>query len=400
MAKNITIAGASYQDVPGVILNTTEGGTAKFVDTSGDTVTAETLLLGYTAHGADGEPITGTLEAGGGSGVDIETGLLYKLPGEKTFNGTSDYIDTGVKLFDTAKDFTILVDCTMTPGQAANYTPIFHCQHEVSPYYGLSLTQEGGSAQNFLTGGGAGNGNGYIGYTRFAQDGKRHRILITGKAGVITNIRARNAENNFYKCDRQPNTYHAIQETCLLGCLQTTAGVKQRFWKGTMYDFRIWDRALSYKEVLGASILPDTDVEAAVMGVMFNKNIEELEIPGDKMSIIAASAFANCQQLVLTEIPEGIVQINNYAFQNCFNISDLTLPVSLKVLNGNAFINCAGLTRVTFKSEPTTLGSAFNSCSKLTTINVPWAEGAVSGAPWGATNATINYNYVSEPEPY
>jgi len=60
MAKNITIAGASYQGVPGVILNTTEGGEAKFVDTSGDTVIAEVLLSGYTAHGADGEPITGT----------------------------------------------------------------------------------------------------------------------------------------------------------------------------------------------------------------------------------------------------------------------------------------------------------------------------------------------------
>lgn len=32
----------------------------KLVDTRGDTVTADTLLSGYTAHGADGEPITGT----------------------------------------------------------------------------------------------------------------------------------------------------------------------------------------------------------------------------------------------------------------------------------------------------------------------------------------------------
>lgn len=62
MAKNITIAGASYTGVPAVNLQQTSGGTAKFVDTSGDTVTAETLLSGYTAHGADGEPITGTLE--------------------------------------------------------------------------------------------------------------------------------------------------------------------------------------------------------------------------------------------------------------------------------------------------------------------------------------------------
>lgn len=62
MAKNITIAGASYQDVPGVILNTTEGEEAKFVDTSGATVTAETLAAGVIAYGADGEAVEGTIE--------------------------------------------------------------------------------------------------------------------------------------------------------------------------------------------------------------------------------------------------------------------------------------------------------------------------------------------------
>ena len=62
MAKNITIAGVSYQDVPGVILNTTEGGEAKFVDTSGDTIIPEALFSGYTAHGKDGEEIVGKLK--------------------------------------------------------------------------------------------------------------------------------------------------------------------------------------------------------------------------------------------------------------------------------------------------------------------------------------------------
>ena len=49
---------------------------------------------------------------------------------------------------------------------------------------------------------------------------------------------------------------------------------------------------------------------------------------------------------------------------------------------------------VTFPTGITTIGGyAFANCTNLTTINVPWASGAVSGAPWGATNATINYNY-------
>lgn len=35
--------------------------------------------------------------------------------------------------------------------------------------------------------------------------------------------------------------------------------------------------------------------------------------------------------------------------------------------------------------------NAFNKCTNLTDIYVPWAEGDVGGAPWGATNATIHY---------
>lgn len=37
---------------------------------------------------------------------------------------------------------------------------------------------------------------------------------------------------------------------------------------------------------------------------------------------------------------------------------------------------------------------AFSGCTNLTSIKVPWAEGAVANAPWGATNAAITYNYT------
>ena len=38
--------------------------------------------------------------------------------------------------------------------------------------------------------------------------------------------------------------------------------------------------------------------------------------------------------------------------------------------------------------------NAFTRCRNLITINVPWLEEKVDGVPWGATNATINYNYT------
>ena len=54
MAKNITLLGASYPDVPAVVLPQTGGGTAKFMDTSVTTATAGDVVAGKKFIAADG----------------------------------------------------------------------------------------------------------------------------------------------------------------------------------------------------------------------------------------------------------------------------------------------------------------------------------------------------------
>ena len=74
----------------------------------------------------------------------------------------------------------------------------------------------------------------------------------------------------------------------------------------------------------------------------------------------------------------------------------MSLPVNLQTIKSNAFYACSGLTEITFEGTPKTIfGNVFSNCKNLATINVPWAQGAVANAPWGATNATINYNYTA-----
>jgi len=63
MAQDITLCGADYADVPSVELPKTGGGTASFVDISGDTVTAGDMLDGVTAHNASGNAITGSISS-------------------------------------------------------------------------------------------------------------------------------------------------------------------------------------------------------------------------------------------------------------------------------------------------------------------------------------------------
>lgn len=94
------------------------------------------------------------------------------------------------------------------------------------------------------------------------------------------------------------------------------------------------------------------------------------------------------------ELPEGISNINGYAFANCNTLQEIQIPKSVEAIRLDCFSD-SGLRSVTFKGTPSLLDqNAFGGCHNLTTINVPWSENEVENAPWGATNATINYNYT------
>ena len=87
MAQNITLLGASYSDVPAVVLPKTGGGSARFDDVSGDSVVAAAMLSGYTAHKADGSEISGSIgngtitnnTSGGTSAGTVNRGSQIKI---------------------------------------------------------------------------------------------------------------------------------------------------------------------------------------------------------------------------------------------------------------------------------------------------------------------------------
>ena len=107
--------------------------------------------------------------------------------------------------------------------------------------------------------------------------------------------------------------------------------------------------------------------------------------------------FYGCNNLALTQLPSGITRIGSNAFYGCTKLALTKLPSGIIRIEDHAFNSCIGLTTLTFQRTPETISkTAFSYCNNLTTINVPWAEGAVANAPWGATKATINYNYVEK----
>lgn len=114
-------------------------------------------------------------------------------------------------------------------------------------------------------------------------------------------------------------------------------------------------------------------------------------------TVIRPYAFNNCESLVMDALPESIISIGSSAFSRCTNITLTKIPEKVQTIGSYTFYYCTGLTEITFEGTPTSISStAFPSCANLTVINVPWGEDEVANAPWGATNATVNYNYTNE----
>lgn len=129
--------------------------------------------------------------------------------------------------------------------------------------------------------------------------------------------------------------------------------------------------------------------------------------------------------------------IGKYAFTYCFNLKTVTMANATDI-NSNAFYNCTSLISANFPNVKTVYSSAFNSCgltsitfnklvtlgsnsdysgifentpmtsisipstikniglyafsySSIKTITINRNADAISGAPWGATNATVSW---------
>lgn len=98
--------------------------------------------------------------------------------------------------------------------------------------------------------------------------------------------------------------------------------------------------------------------------------------------------------IALTKLPNSLITIGDYAFRYNYHNTFTDIPSGVTSIGTGAFGDCASLTSITFHSKPTIKSGIFTGCTNLLDIYVPWSEGEVANAPWGATNATIHYNYT------
>ena len=99
-----------------------------------------------------------------------------------------------------------------------------------------------------------------------------------------------------------------------------------------------------------------------------NEDIEQVNFNNLKI-ILATDCFNGCKSLTSVSNMQNITKIPTGAFANCVKLNAITIPSSVTAIEERAFENSTNLTQITINK----------------------AQDSISGAPWGAPNATVTW---------
>lgn len=219
------------------------------------------------------------------------TNALYTLPQETVFNGTSDYVDTGVQLFKTDQDFTIIMDVTADNDQVESTACIFHCMKEQSPFPGITFHKSGASKFGLAP------GSNTSAMTDLIDYGQRTKVVIV-KNDTTIKVYTSNGTNK-----ESAYNFTSIEQTLILGGYQTLDGVKGRFFKGTIYEFSIIKGVYTAEQISNYfGKIPDGKrvfkIDSTCMNTESNKLTDS--IGGIEATLVGAPTVSN-NQIVFTE---------------------------------------------------------------------------------------------------
>lgn len=112
-----------------------------------------------------------------------------------------------------------------------------------------------------------------------------------------------------------------------------------------------------------------------------------------KATKIYIGAFGNCMSLESISLPE-VKEINASAFTSC-PLKSISMP-KIEVLGHDdewwgIFDSFCEITTLNIPSTIKSIGKHAFDGSNITTINIARHVDSISGSPWGATNATVNW---------
>jgi hypothetical protein len=113
-----------------------------------------------------------------------------------------------------------------------------------------------------------------------------------------------------------------------------------------------------------------------------------------KVTKVGGSAFNDCSSLESISLPE-VKEIEASVFGWCSSLKSISMP-KIEVLSDDSsywgiFSYASEMKTINIPSTIKSIGKNAFDGSSITTINIDKPADSISGAPWGATGATVNW---------
>ena len=358
-------------------INKVQFGNQTLIDLTSDTVTADKLMQGYTAHDRTGALITGTATRGGRIWKD-ENGYVH-LSDDGNLVGVEPLTVTenGTYTAPTGKAYSpITVDVSgggvpyepRSDGKSHLWFDVWDSDMPVGVVLpsGTTIVDWGdGTTENYTT-----NGLKQHAYSKAGI----YEVTITNSNYSIGSYQ--NNGTSVDKCNliaaelaRKPSGSGTFHQCPSLRWVYMSDGASSA-GEYSHYSMFYQDMSLAFVR------LPNDMVD--ISGSMFHScyTLNTISIPST-VTHIYSSAFSDCSSLESITLPEGLLTIDASAFQGCVKLLTLTIPASVTTIGNYAFAYRPNALEYHFLSTtPPTLGSAnvFQSIGANCKIYVPSAS--------------------------
>lgn len=345
-------------------------GANTLIDLTADTVTADTLKTGFTAHDKSGTAITGTLDLAEGSVYQDEDGCVV----------LNDDDGSGVSYIP----LTVSSNGTYTASSSYCYNPVtvnvdnqYYSIYKSLAFRSVIASSAPGVSEwaNSLTS----INNGQFANQNFSGSFTFNNVKSVSMYGFGSAF----LQGNF-----PPSNFTlSFPNASVIGHGAFAYNFGLRSINGTVCDY-IADYAFYRCSNLTSVYFP---VLSKVSQYTFYSCSRLTDVSIPSATLISTSAFANCSSLSSINFPEvsivgsyafylcsGLVSVNfpiaetigNYTFSGCRNLTSVNFPAATTI-GSVAFSYCPSLSFVSFPNCTTINNGAFHSCASLTTVSFP-----------------------------
>ena len=298
------------------------------IDLTADTVTADKLAAGETAHDKSGNQIVGTLVAGGGGAVTLFTPSISLRFATSVLTITDDNggFVQGYNLFANDNLVTVLTTKEVTLTDYIEHTETIDIKVQAV-------------GANF-------NPSDYA-----VVEWKY--VNVAGTAGLAYSL---SSNGSYATCTGLGDAVETdIEIASLYEGLPVTS---------------IGQQAFQSCSSLTSVVIPDSVTTIGEFAFYDCDRLTSIVIP-DSVTSIGNSAFYSCYRLASVIIGDGVTSIGNSAFYYCSNLASVIIGDGVTSIGNSAFYYCDRLTSIVIPDSVTRIGRyAFSGCSELKRVDL------------------------------